>query len=123
MTTPAPETTVISEQPSDDVAPQAVEISEEVFNGPITLETVYVKWDVDNGRDRPVNVPMSTGTPLDGSPKIQGIEIKAGQNVRLNAWADTWANGNPSLGVDGPTNGKIKVDPKRRLGFYIVDPR
>lgn len=37
--------------------------------------------------------------------------------------SDTWANGNPSLGVDGPTNGKIKVDPKRRLGFYIVDPR
>ena len=42
MTTPAPETTVISEQPSDDVAPQAVEISEEVFNGPVALETVYV---------------------------------------------------------------------------------
>ncbi|KFG81521.1 hypothetical protein MANI_005408 [Metarhizium anisopliae] len=98
------------------------EISEEVFNGPAPLETVYVKWDVDNGRDRPMDVHINTSFTLDGSPKIQGIEIK-GRRCTLKAWADTWPNGNPSLTVEGPTGGKKKVDPKRRLGSFRVEPR
>ncbi|KAM3460133.1 hypothetical protein NHJ6243_006179 [Beauveria neobassiana] len=54
--------------------------------------------------------------------KIQGIEIK-GRNVTLYGWADTWPNGSPSLTVEGPTGGKRKVDPKRRIGSFRVEPR
>lgn len=103
-------------------APEPPAISEEVFDGPSPQETVYVKWDVDNGRDRPMDVPINTSFTLDGSPKIQGIEIK-GRNVTLYGWADTWPNGSPSLTVEGPTGGKRKVDPKRRIGSFRVEPR
>ncbi|KAM3478789.1 hypothetical protein MY5147_002057 [Beauveria neobassiana] len=65
-------------------APEPPAISEEVFDGPSPQETVYVKWDVDNGRDRPMDVPINTSFTLDGSP--QGIEIK-GRNVTLYGWA------------------------------------
>ncbi|KAM3482799.1 hypothetical protein MY8738_003827 [Beauveria namnaoensis] len=101
-------------------APEPPAISEEVFDGPAPQETVYVKWDVDNGRDRPMDVPINTSFTLDGSP--QGIEIK-GRPVTLYGWADTWPNGNPSLTVEGPTGGKKKVDPKRRIGSFRVEPR
>ncbi|KAM3546455.1 hypothetical protein ARSEF1564_000730 [Beauveria bassiana] len=101
-------------------APEPPAISEEVFDGPAPQETV--KWDVDNGRDRPMDVPINTSFTLDGSPKIQGIEIK-GRAVTLYGWADTWPNGNPSLTVEGPTGGKRKVDPKRRIGSFRVEPR
>ncbi|OAA57296.1 hypothetical protein ISF_07217 [Cordyceps fumosorosea ARSEF 2679] len=100
------------------------EISEEMFDGqtPTNSETVWVKWDVDNGRDRTMDVPIGTSFTLAGSPKIQGIEIK-GRKVTLYGWADTWPNGNPSLTVEGPTGGKKKVDPKRRIGSYRVEIR
>ncbi|KAM3515051.1 hypothetical protein MY11210_001289 [Beauveria gryllotalpidicola] len=100
-------------------------ISEEEFaKGPEVgpNETVYIKWDVDNGRDRPMYVPLDTSFTLDGSPRIQGVEIK-GRRVTLKCWADTWPNGNPSLTVEGPTGGKVKVDPKRRIGSFRVEPR
>ncbi|KAM3444145.1 hypothetical protein MY4824_000034 [Beauveria thailandica] len=101
-------------------APEPPAISEEVFNGPVTMESVYVKWDVDNGRDRPMDVPINTSFTLNGSP--QGIEIK-GRRVTLYGWADTWPNGDPSLKVEGPTGGKRKVDPKRRIGSFRVEVR
>ncbi|KGQ09713.1 hypothetical protein BBAD15_g4948 [Beauveria bassiana D1-5] len=81
-------------------APEPPAISEEVFDGPSPQETVY--------------------TALRN--KIQGIEIK-GRNVTLYGWADTWPNGSPSLTVEGPTGGKRKVDPKRRIGSFRVEPR
>lgn len=40
-----------------------------------------------------------------------------------NHRSDTWPNGNPSLTVEGPTPGKVKVDPKRRLGSFRIERR
>ncbi|KAM3452219.1 hypothetical protein MY3296_004657 [Beauveria thailandica] len=101
-------------------APEPPAISEEVFNGPEPQATVYVKWDVDNGRDRTMEVHVGISYTLVNSP--QGIEIK-GRRVTLYGWADTWPTGTPSLTVEGPTGGKIKVDPKRSIGSFRAELR
>ncbi|KAM3483322.1 hypothetical protein MY8738_003277 [Beauveria namnaoensis] len=73
MTTPTP-----TEEPKA--------ISEEAFDGPAPQATVYLKWDVENGRDRHMDVYINTNYTLQGSPRIQGIEIK-GPRVTLFGWA------------------------------------
>ncbi|KAM3496076.1 hypothetical protein MY3957_000533 [Beauveria namnaoensis] len=60
-------------------------ISQEVFDGPVPQETVYVKWFLDGGRDRVIDIPLNTNFTLHGSPKIQYIEIK-GRKVTLYGW-------------------------------------
>ncbi|KAM3508385.1 hypothetical protein MY10362_001230 [Beauveria mimosiformis] len=51
-------------------------ITEEVFDGPTPQETAYVKWDVDNGRDRPMDVQLDTNFTLDGSPQVYDPLVK-----------------------------------------------
>ncbi|KAM3086056.1 hypothetical protein ACMFMG_000191 [Clarireedia jacksonii] len=84
--------------------------------------TVWVKWDVKGGGDRTHEPYIDTNYSLEGSPNIQGVEIKSGIAVRLLAWASSYPNGTPDLIIDGPTNGKHKVNP-RRLGSYRVELR
>ncbi|OAQ73150.1 hypothetical protein VFPPC_15262 [Pochonia chlamydosporia 170] len=84
--------------------------------------TVWVKWDVNNGRDRTHEPYVGNVYQLEGTPEIQGVEIKSGSRVSLLCWTSSYPNGNPALVVDGPTNGKHKVN-KIRLGCYRVDPR
>ncbi|PHH66282.1 hypothetical protein CDD81_7875 [Ophiocordyceps australis] len=87
-----------------------------------TMNTAWVKWDVKGGSDRTHSPYMNTAYSLEGSPNIQGVEIKASQQVKLICWTSQYPNGSPDITIDGPTNGKHKINP-RRLGSYRVEPR
>ncbi|PHH91002.1 hypothetical protein CDD83_1980 [Cordyceps sp. RAO-2017] len=83
--------------------------------------TVWLKWDVKGGRDRKHDAYLDTNYTLDGTPNIQGLEIKSSMSVRVLCWASR-PNGDPDQEVDGPTGGKQKFGPKR-LGSYRVVTR
>ncbi|KAF4592261.1 hypothetical protein GQ602_002560 [Ophiocordyceps camponoti-floridani] len=57
------------------------------FDDATPLNTVYVKWDVKGGRDRTHEPHLNTNYALEGSPNIQGVEIKSAVNVKLLCWA------------------------------------
>ncbi|CAD6449229.1 b6dd04a0-71f3-4e5d-bf9a-c208ad9381f2 [Sclerotinia trifoliorum] len=84
--------------------------------------TAYVKWDVKGGGDRTHEPNINTNYTLEGSPNIQGVEIKSTVDVKLICWSGAPGSGTPNITIDGPTNGKHKIDP-RRLGGYRVEIR
>ncbi|KAF7914151.1 uncharacterized protein EAF01_000557 [Botrytis porri] len=92
------------------------------FEAITPLSTAWVKWDVKGGGDRTHEPNINTNYYLEGSPNIQGVEIKATVGVRLICWSGSPGNGTPNITFDGPTNGKHKIDP-RRLGGYRVEIR
>ncbi|KAM0144259.1 hypothetical protein ACHAPC_006674, partial [Botrytis cinerea] len=51
------------------------------------LSTAWVKWDVKGGGDRTHEPNINTNYNLEGSPNIQGIEIKATVGVKLICWS------------------------------------
>ncbi|TEY22517.1 hypothetical protein BOTCAL_1571g00010 [Botryotinia calthae] len=54
--------------------------------------------------------------------KVVRIEIKATVGVKLICWSGAPGSGTANITIDGPTNGKHKIDP-RRLGGYRVEIR
>ncbi|APA15548.1 predicted protein [Sclerotinia sclerotiorum 1980 UF-70] len=84
--------------------------------------TAYVKWDVKGGGDRTHEPNINTDYSLEGSPNIQGVEIKSTVPVNLICWSGAPGSGTPNITIQGPTNGKHKIDP-RRLGGYRVELR
>ncbi|PHH80882.1 hypothetical protein CDD82_1462 [Ophiocordyceps australis] len=106
-----------------DVRPEPIDDGID-FDGPgnAPMGQAWVKWDVKGGRDRTHTPNMNTAYALEGSPNIQGIEIKASQAVKVICWTSSYPNGTPDITMEGPTNGKNKINP-RRLGSYRVEPR
>ncbi|EGU84896.1 hypothetical protein FOPG_16219 [Fusarium oxysporum f. sp. conglutinans race 2 54008] len=96
-------------------------IEESQFDDNAIQNTVYVKWDVKGGRDRTHDANLNTCTQLEGSPNIQGIEIKSAVNVSLYCYGGTSCSGSPDV-FEGPTNGKLKINPER-YGAYKLVPR
>ncbi|KAF7934029.1 uncharacterized protein EAE97_008389 [Botrytis byssoidea] len=92
------------------------------FEAITPLSTAWVKWDVKGGSDRTHEPNVNTNYTLEGTPNIQGVEIKATVGVKLICWSGAPGNGTPNTTIDGPTNGKHKIDP-RRLGGYRVEIR
>ncbi|KAM3500682.1 hypothetical protein MY11210_009480 [Beauveria gryllotalpidicola] len=80
------------------------EISQEVFDGPVPEDTVWIRWDVINGPIREMHVPLNTGFTLKGAPQHDP--------------RDTYPNGEPDLIVEGPTSGKVKVEPNRKIASW-----
>ncbi|KAK6827182.1 hypothetical protein PG987_010523 [Apiospora arundinis] len=88
----------------------------------VQTKTVWVKWDVKGGSDRTHEPPMDTTRDLEGSPNIQGVEIKSAIDVNLKLWHSSNASGAPNKVIQGPTNGKTKINPER-FGAYRFEAR
>ncbi|KAJ4148108.1 hypothetical protein LMH87_002594 [Akanthomyces muscarius] len=80
---------------------------------------VWIKWDVKGGSDRTHQANLDTDYALEGSPNIQGIEIRFGSPVNVRCYGSYPPSGTPNIELHGPTNGKHKID-ARRLGAYRV---
>ncbi|PFH62941.1 hypothetical protein XA68_10994 [Ophiocordyceps unilateralis] len=106
-----------------DESVKAEPLNEEInFDSDAPQGTAYVKWDVKGGRDRTHHPNLATNYSLEGSPNIQGIEIRSSVNVKVLCWGNSSPGGNPDIVIDGPTNGKHKIN-ARRLGSYRVEIR
>ncbi|UKZ77933.1 hypothetical protein TrVFT333_005665 [Trichoderma virens FT-333] len=97
-------------------------MASEAVNGNITADTITVKWDVKGGADRTEHPEIGESRVLAGTPNIQGITITSDVDVTVHCWADASASGEPTESIDGPTNGKEKLNPTR-IGSYRVDFR
>ncbi|KAG6038222.1 hypothetical protein E4U41_004415 [Claviceps citrina] len=96
-------------------------MDESEFENAQPKSSAWVKWDVKGGRDRTHSPNLNTNYHLDGSPNIQGIEIRSSMPVKVLCWAGS-PDESPDIVLEGPTNGKNKIDP-RRLGSYRVEVR
>ncbi|KAF5645362.1 uncharacterized protein FTJAE_2470 [Fusarium tjaetaba] len=104
---------------SDIAVPANTIENEEYENGVNGNETVYIKWDVKGGRDRTHDTPLNTCTQLEGSPNIQGIEIKSAVAVYVHCYGNSNCSGSADT-FEGPTNGKQKINAKRYASYKLV---
>ncbi|KAH7242822.1 hypothetical protein BKA59DRAFT_502573 [Fusarium tricinctum] len=96
-------------------------LEESEFDNDITSAsgTVYVKWDVKGGSDRTHNPYLNTCSQLEGSPNIQGVEIRSAVRVNLYLYGGSSCSGDADI-VEGPTNGKNKINARRYGAYKLV---
>ncbi|PQE05933.1 hypothetical protein CJF30_00004875 [Rutstroemia sp. NJR-2017a BBW] len=119
--------TTTAEIAATETAEVTVTVHPEPTNDKIDINadffgTAWVKWDVKGGGDRTHEPYINTNYSLEGSPNIQGVEIKSAVDVKLICWSSSTPTGTPNITIDGPTGGKHKINP-RRLGSYRVEIR
>ncbi|KAH6953633.1 hypothetical protein HG530_012999 [Fusarium avenaceum] len=105
---------------SEEAQPARI-VEESEFENDITAAsgTVYVKWDVKGGSDRTHNPYIDTCSQLEGSPNIQGVEIQSAIRVKLHLYGNSNCTGDADI-VEGPTNGKNKINAKRYGAYKLV---
>ncbi|KAJ0153606.1 Uncharacterized protein HZ326_4052 [Fusarium oxysporum f. sp. albedinis] len=81
--------------------------------------TAYIKWDVKNGRARTDSPQVGTYKQLEGSPYVQGIEIRSGIHVKVSCFQSMSCDGEPSNVIEEPTNGMRKFDARRITAYKI----
>ncbi|EKJ75845.1 hypothetical protein FPSE_04025 [Fusarium pseudograminearum CS3096] len=81
--------------------------------GNFCTSVFLIRWDVKGGNDRDHYPGFDTWQPLDGTPNIQGFTCRSPVNLWL--YLD-----DERQQFSGPTEGKIKINPRRISKYKIV---
>ncbi|CAF3518542.1 unnamed protein product [Fusarium graminearum] len=91
----------------------ATEPLERPSDNSVDTNTAYIRWDVKGGSDRDHYPTFDTWQPLEGNPNIQGYTCRSAVNLWLYL-------GDSGQQFSGPTEGKVKIDPRRVSKYKIV---
>uniref|UniRef100_A0A4E9DBU6 Uncharacterized protein n=1 Tax=Gibberella zeae TaxID=5518 RepID=A0A4E9DBU6_GIBZA len=95
-------TNIITISDAEQVA--ASEPTTEPSGSGVDTNTAYIHWDIKGGSDRDHYPTFDTWQPLEGTPAI-----------------DLWLYlGDEGQQFSGPTEGKVKIDPRRVSKYKIV---